>query len=313
MINILVTGGAGNIGSSLVVRLLNYEEYYVTVADNLTTGLRENLPTSHERFRFFECDVNSLDSLARVFDEVRYKYVFHYSAMVGVKRTLENPLAVLDDIKGVENILRLSKATGVERIFYASSSEVYGEPVEIPQRENSTPLNSRLPYAIVKNVGEAYCRSYNFTYGLKYTIFRFFNTYGPRQSQDFVISRFLNQAIRNEQLTVYGDGSQSRTYCFIEDNIDVTLRCLRKHTGINETINIGNSVEISALGLAKFIIRITGSKSVISHLPALIEGDMSRRMPCNYRMRHLLGRELTSLEDGLKIMLTELTSVRSIS
>jgi UDP-glucose 4-epimerase len=111
-----------------------------------------------------------------------FDYVFHYAAVVGVKRTLENPVLVLEDLQGIRNVLTLCKNTGVKRVFYASSSEVYGEPVHLPQHEHNTPLNSRLPYAVVKNAGESFCRSYFQEYGLEYTIFRFFNTYGPKQS-----------------------------------------------------------------------------------------------------------------------------------
>ena len=102
---------------------------------------------------------------------------------------------VLEDIQGIKNVLDLCKSTGVKRVFYSSSSEVYGEPVELPQHEHTTPLNSRLPYAIVKNVGEAFCRSYQQEFGLEYTIFRFFNTYGPKQSTDFVMSKFLKKPL----------------------------------------------------------------------------------------------------------------------
>src|SRR6185369_10068764 len=114
----------------------------------------------------------------------------------GVKRTLSNPVMVLNDINGIRNILNLSKNTGVKRVFYTSSSEVYGEPVEYPQNEHTTPLNSRLPYAIVKNVGEAFLRSFKKEYDLDFTIFRLFNTYGPKQSVDFVMTRFLSLALK---------------------------------------------------------------------------------------------------------------------
>lgn len=126
--------------------------------------------------------------------------------MVGVKRTLDNPVMVLDNIQGIKNVLDLCKSTGVKRVFYSSSSEVYGKTVELPQHEHTTPLNSRLPYAIVKNVGKAFCRSYQQEFGLDYTIFRFFNTYGPKQSTDFVMAKFLKLALNNEDITVYGAG-----------------------------------------------------------------------------------------------------------
>jgi UDP-glucose 4-epimerase len=230
----------------------------------------------------------------------RFDYVFHYAAVVGVRRTLDNPVMVLQDIQGIKNILDLSKNTGVKRVFYSSSSEVYGEPVEFPQNEMTTPLNSRLPYAVVKNVGEAFLRSYQKEYGLDYTIFRFFNTYGPRQSEDFVIARFLKQAIGGQPLNIYGSGMQTRTFCYIEDNIETTVSCLRQSISVNDVINVGNDEEITIKDLADKVIKYTASSSRIDFLPALKEGDMSRRRPDNTKMKAILKRPLISLEVGLK-------------
>ena len=176
MIKILITGGAGNIGGSLARRLLENPEHDVTIVDNLLSGSKDKLPQSNGgNWRFIKCDVNNWQDISAVMLSTSFDYVFHYAAVVGVKRTLEDPVMVLNDISGIKNILDLAKNTGVRRIFYSSSSEVYGEPVEIPQNESTTPLNSRLPYAIVKNVGESYLRSYHQEFGLDYTIFRFFN------------------------------------------------------------------------------------------------------------------------------------------
>jgi UDP-glucose 4-epimerase len=223
--------------------------------------------------------------------------------MVGVKRTLDNPVKVLEDIKGIENILMLSKNTGVKRVYFSSSSEVYGEPVEFPQNETTTPLNSRLPYAIVKNVGEAYLKSYQQEFGLEYTIFRFFNTYGPKQSKDFVISRFLRKALRNEPITIYGDGSQTRTFCYVDDNVDACYAAFEKNLHINDVINVGGNKEVSILELANLIIKITGTKSEIVHLPPLQEGDMTRRLPDTTKMLNLLNRETLNLEEGIRKVL----------
>jgi UDP-glucose 4-epimerase len=229
----------------------------------------------------------------------KFDYVFHYSAMVGVKRTLENPIKVLEDIKGIQSVLHLSKNTGVKRVFFASSSEVYGEPVEFPQNEFTTPLNSKLPYAIVKNVGEAFLKSYYLEHGLNYTIFRFFNTYGPKQSTDFVMSKFLQAALTNQDITLYGDGMQTRTFCYIDDNIEATLKCLNNDLFVNDVINLGSNREMPVKELAEIIIQQTGSSSKIIHLPALPEGDMRRRCPDNTKMREILNRELTTLETGI--------------
>jgi UDP-glucose 4-epimerase len=285
---ILVTGGAGNVGSSLAEKLISNENNYVVIVDDLTTGKAEKLPSSALNARFIKADVNNYNEIAAIMLAFRFDYVFHYAAVVGVQRTLNNPVKVLEDINGIKNILELSKNTGVKRVFYSSSSEVYGEPVEFPQNEDTTPLNSKLPYAIVKNVGEAFLRSYQREYNLDFTIFRFFNTYGPRQSDDFVIAKFIKRALKNEDITIYGDGSQTRTFCYIDDNIEATVAAFEKDLFVNDTINIGNNNETSILDLAKTVIRLTDSKSAIVHLPALTS-----------KMKVLLGRELTSLEQGI--------------
>ncbi|MFZ1615847.1 MAG: NAD-dependent epimerase/dehydratase family protein, partial [Flavobacteriales bacterium] len=240
-----------------------------------------------------------------VFYSNRFDYVFHYAAVVGVKRTTDHPVSVLHDIDGIRNVLDLCKNTGVKRVFFSSSSEVYGEPVEFPQNEHTTPLNSKLPYAIVKNIGEAFLRSYQREFGLDYTIFRFFNTYGPAQSKDFVVSKFIRAALKGEDITIYGDGSQTRTFCFIEDNIAATVAAFNGKAAINDVVNIGNDKETSILELARLIVDMTGSASKIIHLPPLKEGDMTRRMPDITRMRQLLGRELLPLRKGLEQILAD--------
>ncbi len=301
MKRILVTGGAGFIASEVAIRLAQDSQNLVVVVDNLRTGDTKKLPLeAYDNLQFIKCDVNNFNDISGVFYAYNFDYVFHYAALVGVQRTLENPVSVLKDIEGIRNILDLSKNSRVKRVFYSSSSEVYGEPVEIPQNEKTTPLNSKLPYAIVKNVGEAYLRSYYQEFGLEYTIFRFFNTYGPKQSKDFVISKFLRAALKGEDITVYGDGNQTRTFCHINDNVDTCLKCFEDNLFINDVVNIGSDKEMTIIDLARKIVEITGSPSQIVHLPPLAEGDMSRRLPDNRQMKEILQRELIPLEIGLK-------------
>lgn len=295
---ILVTGGAGFIGSAMVEKLSSDPNNEIVVVDNLLTGNLDKLPKA-DNVTFIRASVNENKEIKDVFYAHRFDYVFHYAAVVGVQRTLNNPVSVLNDIHGIENILRLAKNTSVKHIFYASSSEVYGEPVEFPQNELTTPLNSRLPYAIVKNVGEAYLKSYYQEFGLPYTTFRFFNTYGPKQSKDFVISKFISMALKNEDITIYGDGLQSRTFCFVEDNVQACYNAYIQKKFENDVVNIGSNIETNVLELAKIIIRLTNSSSKIVHLPPLKEGDMTRRQPDNRKMIELLGRPLISLEEGL--------------
>ncbi len=300
MTSILVTGGCGNIGSALVAALLKDANNHVVVADNLLTGDRKKIDESDASLTLIKCDVNDYDDLAALFYRYQFDLAFHLSAVVGVQRTLDHPLWVLRDIRGIENLLKLAKSTGVQRVFYASSSEVYGEPFEFPQNEQTTPLNSRLPYAVVKNLGEVYFRTYQREYDLDYTIFRYFNTYGPNQSEDFVLPRFVRSALAGRPITIYGDGSQTRTFCYVDDNIDTCIAASRSTEHVNTVINVGSDHELSILQLAELVISLTGSSSEIEFLPALEEGDMSRRCPDNSVMKALLNRPLVTLEQGIE-------------
>ena len=299
---ILITGGAGFVPSSTAEKLLENPDNYVVLVDNFLTGRQENIPV-HPNSKFIKADVNRLDQISPIMCAYKFDYVFHYAAMVGVLRTLDNPVAVLEDIQGIKNVLDLAKSTGVKRVFFSSSSEVYGEPVHLPQNEYTTPLNSRLPYAVVKNVGESYFRSYQQEYGLDYTIFRFFNTYGPKQSDDFVMSKFMRAALKNEPITIYGDGTQTRTFCFIDDNTDFCVNAIKNESTINEVYNVGNDVISTILELAEIIIKKTNSSSEIIHLPPLKDGDMTRRQPDISKMKNILNRELTTLETGIDYLI----------
>jgi UDP-glucuronate decarboxylase len=302
--NILITGGAGFVASALAERLAADEGNFVVVVDNLLTGSIDKVPQL-PNVRFIKCDVNEWQDISSVFYAYRFEYVFHYAAVVGVKRTLENPVLVLRDLDGIRNILNLCKNTGVKRVFYSSSSEVYGEPVELPQNEDTTPLNSRLPYAIVKNAGEAFLKSFRQEFGLHYTIFRFFNTYGPKQSRDFVISRFIANALRNEPIHINGDGKQTRTFCYVEDNTEACISAFYNDQYIDDVVNIGSDAELTIRELAELVISITNSASQIVHGPALPEGDMTRRMPDTAKMQQLLRRNPILLEDGIRRILND--------
>lgn len=301
MNKILVTGGAGFIGSALAEKLIANPDNYVVIVDNLSTGNIGKLPNLPKtNWRFIKCDVNDYTEIAPVMTTYQFDYVFHFAAVVGVLRTQQYPVSVLRDIDGIKNVLSLSKNTTVKRVFFSSSSEIYGDPVEMPQNVYTTPLNSRLPYAVVKNIGEAFLRSYKQEYDLDYTIFRFFNTYGPKQSRDFVISKFMLAALNNRDITIYGDGLQTRTFCYIDDNIDTCLTAFYENKVVNGVINIGGNREVTIKELAEIIIRETGSKSKIVHVDPLKEGDMRRRQPDNSDMKALLNRPLIKVDEGIR-------------
>lgn len=298
----LITGGAGNVGSTLAKHLAKDSSNLIVIVDNLSTGSLHKIPKL-DNIKFIKSNVNNYKDIAPIFARFEFDYVFHYAALVGVKRTLKHPISVLDDIDGIKNVLSLSKNSGVKRVFYSSSSEVYGEPFEIPQNENTTPLNSRLPYAIVKNVGEAFFKSYYQEYGLEYTIFRFFNTYGPNQSEDFVLPRFLKLALADKDITIYGDGLQTRSFCYVDDNVETCIKAISDPLCSNAVLNVGSDKEQTILSLAQAVIKATNSKSNIIHLPALKEGDMARRCPDTSKMKAVLKRDLLSLEEGLDKMI----------
>ena len=301
MNKILVTGGAGFIGSALAEKLIANPDNYVVIVDNLSTGNIGKLPNLPKtNWRFIKCDVNDYTEIAPVMTTYQFDYVFHFAAVVGVLRTQQYPVSVLRDIDGIKNVLSLSKNTTVKRVFFSSSSEIYGDPVEMPQNVYTTPLNSRLPYAVVKNIGEAFLRSYKQEYDLDYTIFRFFNTYGPKQSRDFVISKFMLAALNNRDITIYGDGLQTRTFCYIDDNVDTCLTAFYENKVVNGVINIGGNREVTIKELAEIIIRETGSKSKIVHVDPLKEGDMRRRQPDNSDMKALLNRPLIKVDEGIR-------------
>ena len=313
MIKILITGGAGNVGGALARKMVQNPAYYVVIVDDLSTGDKSKLPSvDYSNWTFVYCDVNKHQDLSEIMIANNFDYVFHYAAVVGVQRTLENPIQVLGDIDGIKNVLSLAKNTSVKRIFYSSSSEVYGEPVELPQHEETTPLNSRVPYAVVKNVGEAFFRSYKKSYDLNFTIFRFFNTYGPNQSVDFVVARFLEKALKNEDIGIYGDGSQTRTFCYVHDNVDTCIAILEKDLEMNDVINIGGEVVVTILELAQLIIEETNSSSKIIYLEPLAEGDMTRRQPDNSKMRKILGRPLLTIREGVKMMIADPIFLKNI-
>lgn len=300
-------------GSALVEKLISNPLNYVVIVDDLSTGYLSKLPSKELiNWKLIKADVNNFNDISAVMLSYNFDYVFHFAAVVGVVRTQENPIAVLNDIEGIKNILNLSKNSSVKHVYFSSSSEVYGEPVELPQNEHRTPLNSRVPYAVVKNVGESFFRSYWQAFGLPYTIFRFFNTYGPNQSTDFVVAKFLAAALKNKDISIYGDGSQTRTFTYVDDTVEVCNKIYENRLLVNDVINIGNDQLMTVKELAELAIKLTNSTSKIIYLPPLKEGDMTRRQPDNTKMREILNKKLIGIEEGIKLMINDQRFLKSI-
>jgi len=294
MKKVLITGGAGFIGALLANALSKkFPNWFIVCVDNLLFGDLKRLKKA-ENFKFINCDVNDFNSISSIF----YTYSFD-----GVKQTLENPMLVFKDIEGIKNIVHLSYYTNVKRLFFSLSSEVYGEPFKIPQDEESTPLNSKLPYAVVKVFGETYIRHFSRQHNLSWTIFRLFNIYGEIQRPDFVVSKFIKQALKNEPITIYGDGKQTRTFLYINDLIDIIIFTIENDIFINEIVNIGSDNEITILELANIIKNLSNSKSQIVFLPPLQEGDMKRRCPDISKLRVFYKKKFISINEGIKRIL----------
>lgn len=307
---ILVTGGAGFVGSHLCERLVS-EGHHVTVIDNLTTGRASNLAMLVGRadFTFIEdsiLDTNVLNPLVEDAD-----YVFHLAAAVGVFNIVNNPLAsLLTNIRGTENVMEAAHRSQTP-VFLTSSSEVYGKNIsdslkETDDRILGSPVTLRWSYSEAKAIDESLAYAYFIEKQLVTRIVRFFNTVGPRQlgAYGMVVPRFIESALANKPLIIYGDGNQTRCFAHVYDVIDAVMATAFSECTVGKVINIGNDFEISINELALKIIAETNSKSEIIYIPyteAYGNGfeDMERRVPNIDLINELVGwkpkRELSTI------------------
>jgi len=292
----LITGGAGFIGSHLSEALTNRGNS-VTVIDNLSTG-KNTFKSSVELIEASIFDLSLMDKLVSQND-----YVLHLAAAVGVFNIVNKPLeSLMTNIKGTEIILELC-AKYNKPILITSTSEVYGKNNNVPLSEDSdrvlgSPLLSRWSYSEAKAVDESMAYFYYQEKGLEVRIVRLFNTVGPRQVGHYgmVVPRFINAALKNEPLSVYGSGDQIRCFCHVEDAVRALLLVIDSDKAIGEVFNIGNNQQISIMELAKKVIEVTGSSSKIEQIPyekAYPAGfeDMQRRVPDISKIKQVLGWE----------------------
>lgn len=287
---ILVTGGAGFIGSHLVDRLLQ-DGHFVSALDNFATGQSRNLQTHNENpnFKFVEGSVLDQKLLTVVVQEI--DYIFHLAAAVGVFTIVNEPLSSLvTNIRGTENVLEVASARNIP-VFLSSSSEVYGKNIsdslsESDDRILGSPTMLRWSYSEAKAIDESLAFAYWTEKKLPTRIVRFFNTVGPRQvgSYGMVVPRFVASALKNEPITIYGTGDQTRCFGHVSDVIDAVIAVAFSDKTIGQVLNIGNNKEISMNDLAQTIIEKTNSSSKIRHIPyaeAYGDGfeDMERRVP----------------------------------
>jgi UDP-glucose 4-epimerase len=287
---VLITGGAGFIGSHLVDRLL-LDGHSVSVLDNVSTGQKSNLDrhNKNQNFAFINGSVLDQDLLAKCVNGV--DYIFHLAAAVGVFTIVNHPLSSLvTNIRGTENVLEIASKFNTP-VFLSSSSEVYGKNVSNSLRESDdrvlgSPTMLRWSYSEAKAIDESLAYAYWTERKLPTRIVRFFNTVGPRQvgAYGMVVPRFISAAINNEPITIYGTGEQTRCFGHVLDVIDAVISVAFSDKTIGQVINIGNDKEISMNNLAKKIVELTNSSSKIEYIPyseAYGDGfeDMERRVP----------------------------------
>ncbi len=300
MKKVIVTGGAGFIGSHLTEELAK-RGYYVIILDDLSTGKTENIEPllKNENVKFIQGSVTDLPVLQKLFQDVHY--VFHLAAIPSVPRSIENPLASHEvNVTSTLKVLLTAKDNGIKKVIYASSSSVYGDTPTLPKREDMLP-NPLSPYAVTKLTGEYYCRVFKEVYGLPTVCLRYFNVYGPRQDPNSqysaVIPRFIKSVSEGKPPIILGDGEQTRDFTFIKDVVEANILAAESDaTGI---FNIGRGESTSINRLAKLIISFTKNTVKPIHDEARA-GDIRHSLADISRARAFGYEPKFSLEQGLR-------------
>jgi len=306
----LITGGAGFIGSHLAEALLA-EGHEVDIIDNLSTGSIRNVGhlKAQPRFKYVVDTLTNEPLLAELID--RNDVIFHFAAAVGVKLIVEQPVHTIEtNVHGTEVVLKHANKKK-KKVIIASTSEVYGKNLEVPFREDAdlvmgATVKHRWAYACSKAIDEFLALAYYKERNLPVIIVRFFNTVGPRQTGQYgmVLPSFVRQALANEPITVFGDGTQSRSFTYVGDVVGCLMKLVNEPKAVGEVFNIGNKEEVTILRLAEMVKDLTGSSSDIVFIPydkAYEAGfeDMPRRVPDLRKIHQLVGYEP-------KVQLTEI-------
>jgi len=301
----LITGAAGFLGSFLSDELLSNGHYIIGV-DNFFRGKKEHLP-KHKNFAFYEIDlVKEPTKFLELVKKEKPEYMYHYAAINGTKYFYDIPYQVVNDnIRMTQNVLEACKSSSVKKIIYASSSEIYGEPIEVPTPETHPILlnihTDRDSYASSKAINEFYVKLFAKEQGLDFLILRIFNTYGPHMDTSEygqVIPEFISKMLRPEQFTIIGNGEHTRSFCYISDHTRLVYK-LAKNVS-NEIVNVGNDKETRIIDLAEMMHKLENKKFNPKYLPQR-EYDHRRRCPDISKLKKLINDyPKTELEGGLK-------------
>ncbi|MBI3546948.1 MAG: NAD-dependent epimerase/dehydratase family protein [Gammaproteobacteria bacterium] len=304
--NILITGGAGFIGSHLVEKLLA-DGNKIKVLDDLSTGKRENLPR-HAALEFIEGDIRDVGSVNRCVAGMNA--IVHLAAVASVQASIDDPIRTHQvNFDGTLNLLEAARRLGVKRFVYACSAAVYGDTVNVPVAETLTP-NPLSPYAVDKLAGEYYLLHYHRKYDLATTSFRFFNIYGPRQDPSSpysgVISIFVDRLRRNEAVTIFGDGEQTRDFVYVQDLAALLARTVQGADGVGGVFNVGTGVRHSLLQLLGHLEKLSAKKIERRHVPARL-GDIQHSCADVSRLKSIFTQApSTPFDRGLKNLLDSL-------
>ncbi len=307
MKRIIVTGAAGFLGSHLCDKLLERGNHVIGI-DNFFRGTKSNLPTDHDNFKFFECDCLDLETLKKIFLTIKPEIVIHYAAINGTRYFYDIPFKVCDEnIRMTQNVLACC-GSYVEKIIYASSSEVYGPTPNVPTKE-SEPIElftqfARDSYASSKAMGEFLVKLWCEANKVKHLIIRPFNTYGPRMATNGygqVIPEFIERVISGENFYMYGDGKQTRSFCYVTDHAYAVTELMENAD--NEIVNVGFDEEITIEDLALIIHNIMG-REFRAEYKAAWKNDTKWRKPSLSKLKkYIFCNNFISLEDGIIKML----------
>lgn len=285
----LVTGGAGFIGSNIVHELVKRGER-VTVVDNFITGKKENLSGLENAAEIVEADIRDTGTMRKLLKNVTY--VLHQAALPSVPRSVENPWASNDhNINGTLSLLLAARDAGVKRLVAASSSSVYGDQ-KVSEKSEDLPVHPLSPYALTKYASEQYTRIFSSLYQMETVVLRYFNVFGPRQNPKSeyaaVIPKFITMMLRGEQPTIYGDGTQSRDFTYVSNNVSANLRACTAEGVSGEVFNIALGKRISLNGLVDELNVILGT-TITPHYAAARPGDIKHSLADIRRAQERLG------------------------
>lgn len=304
--NILITGGAGFIGSHLIDYLMTTKEYSITCVDNFDTFYNPDLKRKNIQlhlgntdFKLVEADITDKDLISKL--DNTYDIVVHLAAKAGVRPSIKNPVLYQHvNVVGLQNILEMARLKSVKQFVFGSSSSVYGVNPNIPWKESDKELMPISPYASSKIAGEWLGKTYNQLYGMRFIALRFFTVYGPRQRPDLAINNFTYKIINGESINFFGDGSTLRDYTFVKDTVAGIVSAMLYSRSDFEIINLGNNNPVTLSELVSSLEKILGRKAILNKLPEqpgdvpVTYADISKA----HRLLNYLPQ--TKQEEGLK-------------